>query len=246
MMKHLILAVLVLGVFALWAQGLQAALGLGGSVNDLDLKNGPVVVELFTSQSCSSCPSADKVLSELAKNNDVIALGCHVTYWNHLHWEDTLSMQNCTQRQRSYATYRKSRRVYTPQMVVNGQAEFTGSHRVRAREEVSTAPSIARIDLAFDGQSLGVNLPAIEEGSYHLTVFGTKDSHTQHVPRGENRGRTLTYSNSVLLLESAGLWKGGLENRSFDLGKLKDLDHLVIIAQIDGYGPIVAAGRLDL
>ena len=95
---------------------------------DAGASQSPVVVELFTSQSCSSCPPADRNLGKLSENPNVIALGFHVTYWNHLHWEDTLSNEFSTKRQRSYAAAFRNGRVYTPQMVVNGEQEFVGSN----------------------------------------------------------------------------------------------------------------------
>src|SRR5271170_2270724 len=89
----------------------------------------PVVVELFTSQGCSSCPPADAVLAELAPRKDVLALGFHVDYWNSLGWKDPLSTQGATQRQHDYATQFGRREVYTPQVVVDGERQAVGSNR---------------------------------------------------------------------------------------------------------------------
>lgn len=245
MIKNVAFPVLILCAVTLWGYGFQSAFGFGASVKDLSLK-GPVVVELFTSQSCSSCPAADKVLSELAENENVIALGCHVTYWNHLHWEDTLSKPDCTNRQRAYAAHMKSRRVYTPQMVVNGGDAFVGSYRGEAFSSLERAHPLHAIDLILEGERINISLPVIEIGSYKLMVFGSKKSHTQHVPRGENRGRTLHYHNSVLFMQSAGDWDGKAQDQSLDVGDISNYDHIVVIAQKDGFGPILAAGRLNL
>src|SRR5258708_19012238 len=95
---------------------------------------GPVVVELFTSQACSSCPPADALLRELSRRSDVIALGFHVAYWDGPGWKDPFSSASSTERQRSYARLFGQHQVYTPQMVVNGAREMVGSHRQRVLE----------------------------------------------------------------------------------------------------------------
>src|SRR6266705_4449724 len=87
----------------------------------------PVVVELFTSQGCSSCPPADALLGELAKRGDVLALGFHISYWDSLGWKDPLSSKSATERQKAYARHFTDGRVYTPQMVVDGTSEMVGS-----------------------------------------------------------------------------------------------------------------------
>lgn len=209
----------------------------------------PVVVELFTSQSCSSCPPADKLLQELSEKPGVIALACHVTYWDHLHWKDTLSQEFCTNRQRLYAQARGSLRNYTPQMVVSGHEEFVGSQRGTAYKAIKKAAEnpAAEIGLEYDGAVLRVTLPALGEpdSAYDLWLFGTKKEVMQKIPSGENRGRTVTYVNSAVMQLVLPLWDGAGAERSINLPYTADADGLTVIAQETGYGPVVAAGTLS-
>ncbi|MCD8526513.1 MAG: DUF1223 domain-containing protein [Alphaproteobacteria bacterium] len=134
----------------------------------------PVVVELFTSQSCSSCPAADKVLKDIAQRPGVIALGFHVTYWDHLGWKDTLSKSFATERQRNYAAERSSSRVYTPQMVVNGGEEFVGSDKSRLSRAISKASALSTITVDRHPQKLSLSLPELSGGPYMLWVYGVR------------------------------------------------------------------------
>src|SRR5712692_8081349 len=119
----------------------------------------PVVVELFTSQGCSSCPPADALLGELARRGDVLALGFHISYWDSLGWKDPLSSQNSTDRQRSYARRFTGGRVYTPQIVVDGTSEMVGSDRdavlAALRKAGEARPeAIAPVSFADDRRSV--------------------------------------------------------------------------------------------
>lgn len=230
--------------------GLFAALSALWAVPSLAQERpAPVVVELFTSQSCSSCPPADEVLSDLARRNTIIALGCHVTYWDHLDWKDTLSLPACTERQRAYAAERGTRQVYTPQMVVNGRAEFVGSNRMLASLETARAENQTfpiAITRATPG-TLEIALPKLE-GTPALTLwlatFAT--AHTEHMSSGENRGRTVTYVNAVRTLSDAGSWSGRAEIRSLPLPRppegAAEPDGYAVLAQTGKAGPILAAG----
>ncbi|MCD8496909.1 MAG: DUF1223 domain-containing protein [Alphaproteobacteria bacterium] len=149
----------------------------------------PVVVELFTSQSCSSCPAADKVLKDIAQRPGVIALGFHVTYWDHLGWKDTLSKSFATERQRNYAAERSSSRVYTPQMVVNGGEEFVGSDKSRLSRAISKASALSTITVDRHPQKLSLSLPELSGGPYMLWVYGVRGALVQPIRSGENRGR---------------------------------------------------------
>lgn len=220
--------------------------------------SGLVVAELFTSQSCSSCPPADKVLKELSKDKDVIALSCHVTYWNHLHWKDTLSQEFCTQRQRSYAHAFKNRNVYTPQLVVNGRYEFTGSRKKQADQTVQMAKTnnLLSIDIKKEGSHLTISLPTIPDHAnknFQLVLMSYADGHTQKIPSGENRGRTVHYTNPVTGMVSLGHWNGKKKSFKYDLNEESANAGYVVLAQEKaqdrGPGkamPIFAAGRLEL
>ncbi|MEM6780590.1 MAG: DUF1223 domain-containing protein [Pseudomonadota bacterium] len=206
---------------------------------------GPVVVELFTSQSCSSCPPADKVLAELESQDNIIALSCHVTYWNHLHWEDTLSQNFCSERQRDYALLKGLRGPYTPQVVVNGGGETVGSRKRAVQNLVKNAPAIDNIAIKPDVGVLDIALPDLQDGEYQLTLFTYGNEHTQAIPSGENRGRTVTYTNPVTARVRLGAWNGDTQILEFDTTGYQPEGGYVVIAQ-DARGIIHAAGRLKL
>jgi hypothetical protein len=221
-----------------------AALSLIPAAKAQDTATGPVVVELFTSQSCSSCPPADKVLSEIAAENpNVIALSCNVTYWNHLHWTDTLSHEFCTDRQRDYAYDLKSRGPYTPQAVINGQFETVGSQGGQVRRFIDKAEALPEIKIAAQTESLSIALPDIEKEGYRLTLFTYDDGHTQKIASGENSGLTVHYTNPVKAMHVLENWDGGARSIEFSLKSLAVSDGFVVIAQ-DRNGRIRAAGRL--
>ena len=209
-------------------------------------QDAPVVVELFTSQSCSSCPPADRVLGELAQKDNVIVLSCHVTYWNHLHWEDTLSRKFCTDRQRDYARVKGKRGAYTPQAVINGDTETVGSRRGHVNKLVDTATPIQKIDISPDQNALNITLPDLKDDDYKLLLFTFGGGHTQSIPSGENRGRTVTYTNPVSDLDNLGRWNGDTQIKTHKLGfGSAPSGGYAVIAQ-DRQGIIHAAGQLKL
>src|SRR6201997_4936465 len=150
----------------------------------------PVVVELFTSQSCSSCPPADALLAELARRDDVIALGFHISYWNGPGWRDPFSSQSSTARQRAYARLFALGQVYTPQMVVDGAREMVGSDRRQVLTAVRDArpEAIAPVAFAADRRSVAI-AGGGGQGSVLLVRFAQR--RTKRVPGGENARRTL-------------------------------------------------------
>ena len=212
--------------------------------------DGPVVVELFTSQSCSSCPPADELLGELAaKDANIIAFSCHVTYWDHLNWRDTWSRKFCTNRQRAYARHLGSKQVYTPQMVVNGAHEFVGSNRAKAQRQVAAGAggAVLAIELKQTADGLTATLPALPAGSPKQTLWLLRyqSSHTQAIKSGENRGKTITYTNSVDTLDQVGVWDGAAETRTFPTPEGEaESPGFAVIAQPNGFGAISAAGRI--
>jgi hypothetical protein len=109
----------------------------------------PVVVELFTSQGCSSCPPADALLNELAGRKDVLALGFHVDYWDRLGWKDPLSTTGATMRQHDYAAEFGRNEVYTPQMVIDGKRQAVGSNRAAVLQAITEAQPISAAPIAF-------------------------------------------------------------------------------------------------
>lgn len=169
---------------------------------------GFAVVELFTSEGCSSCPAADDVLAEIAateQSRSVYALAFHVDYWDDLGWKDRFSSPASTERQHGYAASFRSRRVYTPQLVINGTSEFTGSERARARRVIDAAleraPSMTRLALRLgrdDGRGVEVRyaVTGAPAGSVlHLALVDREG--TSVVAAGENAGRTLHHARVV-------------------------------------------------
>jgi hypothetical protein len=174
---------------------------------------GPLVVELFTSQGCSSCPPADALLTELSARPDVLPLSFHVTYWDRLGWRDPFSLPEATERQRRYAgTLRGASlgegQVYTPQVVVQGARDAVGSDRRALLAALEAArPAAVPLVLAADGDNLAI---AVGEGagSGLFWLVGFDRMHSTAVGRGENGGRRLSHSNVVRSLVSLGAWQG--------------------------------------
>jgi hypothetical protein len=167
----------------------------------------PVVVELFTSQGCSSCPPADALLGELARREDVIALGFHISYWDGLAWKDPFSSQSSTDRQRTYSRLFHLGQVYTPQMVVDGAREMVGSdrHEVLAAVRDARPETIAPVTFAADRRSVTIG-GGNGRGSVLVVRFAQK--RTTRVAGGENARRTLQDANGVEALASLGSWNG--------------------------------------
>jgi hypothetical protein len=175
------------------------------------------VVELFTSQGCSSCPPADKIIGELAKDPSVIALSMPIDYWDYLGWKDTLADARFSARQQAYSRVRGDRGVYTPQVVVNGSAHLVGSDRAgiedaigdtRKADGVMSVP----VSMALVGKEIMVSVAASNKGPAAMHGEVWICSISKEVPiaigRGENRGREITYHNVVRNLLKVGDWNG--------------------------------------
>lgn len=179
----------------------------------------PVVVELFTSQGCSSCPPADALMGELSTRPDILPLAFHVDYWDRLGWKDPYSSADATARQRAYAAQFESPNVYTPQVVIEGQSDVVGSRRDevlsgigRARDRAHVVP----LTLATRADGLRVNISAQAAArAATLWLVGFDRFHETRIGAGENGGRTLPEYNIVRGLEALGSWSG--EAVAFDL-----------------------------
>lgn len=179
-------------------------------------KKQPVLVELFTSEGCSSCPPADRVLTilqndQLVPNANVIALGFHVDYWDDGGWKDRFSSSEYTQRQQAYVRQLRLDSAYTPQMIVDGAFEFVGSNRAKANDAIakSAAGPKADLDLKIDGGKLTVkaaSLPAHTDATVYLAV--TENGLSTSVGGGENSGIKLEHSSVVRDLLPIGAIKG--------------------------------------
>jgi hypothetical protein len=165
----------------------------------------PIVLELFTSEGCSSCPPADALLSELAKRPDVLALSFHVDYWDRLGWKDPFSSRAATDRQSRYAKLLKLATVYTPQIVVDGKWEAVGSDRSdveRAIERARRDPPEVPVTLALDHGQAQITLgPGGDRVAASVLLIGFDRRHVTAVKRGENSGRTLAHVDVVRGLE---------------------------------------------
>lgn len=171
----------------------------------------PVVVELFTSQGCSSCPPADSLLTELATRPDILALAFHVTYWNGLGWRDPFSLEVATQRQRAYQRLLNNETVYTPQMVVDGRIDVVGSDRTRVYSALRQSDTRTTVPVSLTQGPGGLMIVVgAGTGAQNAAVWlvGYDSAHSTTVPRGENAGRRLSEANIVRSFITLGQWQG--------------------------------------
>lgn len=208
--------------------------------------DSPVVVELFTSQGCSSCPPADKLFHQLANREDVIALSLHVDYWDYIGWKDEFADPRNAERQRGYASVAGRRSIYTPQMVVNGTTDIVGTQPMalgKAISEHAAKPSPLEVSLTRDAdevlisaESNGVSGPLVVHMLRYSPVRSSK------ITRGENAGNTLEYANvseDWLILSE---WNGATP---FEMRAKAEGDKpVVVLVQQGRNGPIVGAARL--
>lgn len=173
----------------------------------------PVVVELFTSEGCSSCPPADALLVDLANRPDVLALSFHVDYWDRLGWKDPSSSPEATARQQQYARLLGIGTVYTPQIVVDGRREAVGSDRAAVERALAAArhePSGVPVRLALDhGQARITMGRGSDTASASVVLIGFDRRRVDTVERGENSGRTLTHVDVVRGIAEVGRFSGG-------------------------------------
>ena len=208
----------------------------------------PVVVELYTSQGCSSCPPADRLLANLATHDYVIALALHVDYWDYLGWADKFANPEYSNRQRRYARVWNERSVYTPQMVVQGVNYMVGSRSDEIQRQIMQAEEIApRVALTVQNAGRGINVRmealggVTREADIYLVRFS--ESETVVIERGENAGKTIEYVNIVKSWESLGRWDGnGAATVSVPQA---DAGEYVVIIQAPGPAEIYAAARLS-
>ena len=176
------------------------------------------VIELFTSQGCSSCPPADKLMAEYAHDPSVVVMSLAVDYWDYLGWKDTLALGGHSNRQRAYAKARGDRQVYTPQAVIDGTVHALGSDKSaierairQTREQNSPLQIPVKIEQA--GDQLTVTVPASkdEKGQGEVWLCPITKSVPVSIARGENNGHTITYTNVVRRWIKLGDWSGKAE-----------------------------------
>lgn len=206
------------------------------------------VVELFTSQGCSSCPPADANLENYIKRDDVIALSYAVDYWDYLGWRDTYGRAENSKRQRAYANARGDGSVYTPQAVVNGVAHMNGASKslidrqiLNSRDKLDfvklkAAEYQSKIRISGTGQ-YNMREPLV------LWMVRVKDKGTVSIERGENHGRKISYHNVVLGVEKVGNF--GKDGIVVDVDRKKALplsgEHCIFIVQVGSSGPVLGA-----
>ncbi len=234
-------------VFSFFA-GLFASILVAGQAN----AEPKALVELFTSQGCSSCVSADAYFGELAMRDDIVALSMHVDYWDYLGWRDTFGHAAYSQRQRDYAAAHGSRRVYTPQMMINGIKGYVGSDRRSIEAAIANASLPVPVRLSRGDGTIEIEVGAQPETSVnHATIrlaLLTAEAKVA-IQRGENAGRTIGYYNIVRGMRSVGMWDGGAVKIMLPKDEIiaDGIDACAIIVQEDlpnGPGPIIGAAIL--
>ena len=205
------------------------------------------VIELFTSQGCSSCPAADKVLGELSRDPTLVTLSLPVDYWDYLGWKDTLALHGHSNRERAYADTRGDREVYTPQVVVNGIVHVLGSDKAAIEQAIaqtrqSAAPLTLPVTIAVADGKVSVNVPAAngENASAEVWLCPITGKAQVAIERGENRGHTLAYTNVVRRWVKLGDWSGKAETFSVPVAELADADFS--LRDIDRVAVIVQSG----
>jgi hypothetical protein len=232
-----------------------AAPGWAG-VGEAPANGGKAVVELFTSQGCSSCPPADALLGQLTDKPGIVALSFSVDYWDYLGWRDTLASPANSERQRNYARARGDGRVYTPQVVVDGILHANGANEAEIEMAMRNAAKRLQDDkvpvsMHADGDTLIVDVGAAPEGSDKrgATVWLAiaKEVEKVEVKRGENRGRSLSYHHPVRELSPIGMWHGEPIALRLPLKDLKAMggDCLFALLQVEDSGPILGAAEFE-
>jgi hypothetical protein len=211
----------------------------------------PVVVELFTSQGCSSCPPADEMMKDLIKRGDVIGLALHVDYWDYIGWKDEYGDPAYTRRQKGYAATGGRRMVYTPQMIVNGQEDVVGARGMELADLINqhkNTPSPVSVSASRDGGSVVISVTRNDEsgggaGPYDVHLVRFTPMRKAHITRGELAGRDFEYVNVVDGWTVVGQWDG---RQPVKLSAQIDGDRpAVILVQRPDYGAIVAAARAE-
>ena len=210
----------------------------------------PVVIELYTSQGCSSCPPADGLLAKLANRPDIIALALHVDYWDYIGWADKFADPAFTKRQKDYAKAAGHRTVYTPQMIIGGRDQLVGAKPMELADLIAAHAKLepaARMTVQLDGSKLVVlaerNGSARLPNKMVLQLVRFDPMRSVDIKRGENAGKTINYANIVTSWTPVKKWDGSAPLRAtIDVGG--NASPLAVILQAAGNGPIVAAAQL--
>lgn len=226
---------------------LLAALIATGAASAGEGKAPKGVVELFTSQGCSSCPPADEMLGNLIRQGDVVALSYHVDYWNYLGWTDTLSSKENTDRQYGYARSLRRTGVYTPQAVINGRDHVKGTELAAINGKIESLQKAGQgltvpIQARMHGHEIQIEIGAGQGEAEVVIAYFTKREQVE-VEKGENAGKRMEYWHSVYDVQSIGIWDGKplkLSVPGKPMGKLKK-DGCAVLLQTSGPGGEPAA-----
>ncbi len=209
-------------------------------------QDNPVVVELYTSQGCSSCPPADALLHKLAGRDDVIALALHVDYWDYIGWKDAFARPEHAERQRGYARQAGRSSVYTPQMIINGMDSIVGARGMEISDAIMAHKARETgVSVSVERTGKGVAVAATANrsaGPMEVVLVRYTPERDIKITRGENAGHHFTYANVVEAWDVVAEWSGAeplVVNIPVD-GE----GPLVVLLQSPGEGPIQAAARL--
>lgn len=225
---------MALAVFFAWLGAAQA-------------QDNVVVVELYTSQGCSSCPPADNLLGQIADRDDIIALALHVEYWDYLGWRDDFADPAHTKRQRAYAQVAGKTMIYTPQMVIQGQDHVVGNKPMAVADTINAhlrRPQTVDVTLSREGDRVSIlanGVGTVPPGAnVHVVTFVPKA--TRDIQRGENRGRTLSYHNIVADWRTLKAWSGAGAYTA-DV-RVAQGQAVAVIVQSPGQGAVLGAAQL--
>jgi hypothetical protein len=241
----------ILALYVRAAAAVMAACGALGA-GQFEPAHAEYVIELFTSQGCSSCPRADRWLESIARRPGVIAVSLPVDYWDYIGWRDTLASPAFTARQKAYAALRGDRRVYTPQVVVNGLFDAAGSDEAEINRVIQSARSrdgamTVPVRLSKANSHYSVEVAKGDGGPAGVFALRVARSTAVDIKRGENAGRSVTYTNVVRAIDKLGDWTG--ENATFDVpGAVKEDEGFIVLVQkgtFDRPGVILAAAKTE-
>lgn len=216
----------------------------------------PTVVELYTSQGCSSCVSADIYLQQLSKRDDVIALTFPVTYWDYLGWKDTLAKPEYDARQRAYAVAATSADIYTPQIIIDGVHREVGSQAEVIDELIAFQTGDRKASVAINlwpgNKTIAVNIAAgaLPTGAQSATIRLIQYDARQlvSIDKGENAGKQLSYSNVVRTMTPVGVWQGEAMGLILPIRDFRRAGYsgIAVLLQVDDAGPILGAAKMDI
>ena len=217
-------------------------------ISPLYAEQRPAVVELFTSEGCSSCPPAEAYVGELSQRPDVLALSFHVDYWDDLGWRDRFDIPEATPRQKGYAKALNLSSVYTPQIVIDGQRDFVGSDRQKIDKALSVARSGIPVKIDVIDGVLRIKLvatPGISSSEVLLVPY--LRTAVSAIGRGENSGRTITEYNIVRAVHHLGSFTGEETQYAANVSSLpKDTTDVAVLVQVLRQGTVIAAATRSL